>query len=186
MSMKRQEASCIYIFGLCSKVCAKLVLRQSSHLKGSAIRDHRRQGYCTSSCNLLHSQNHFQKIMDVHNAPPEITRFEHEIMLRGGQSFRNSLTPKALHLSKESKEAGGVSKARLVELVRENGRLRQELAQHKASLQAMSMFWEKAQQAFNSLKDGFVELSERIALAEDALLVQYGIMSAETGELTQL
>ena len=73
-----------------------------------------------------------------------------------------------------------------MELVRENGRLRQELAQHKASLQAMGMFWEKAQQAFNSLKGGFVELSERIALAEDALLVQYGIMSAEAEDLTQL
>ena len=60
-------------------------------------------------------------------------------MARGGQSFRSSLTPKAQRIFKKS--AGKcVPTARYVEFIKEDGRLRQELAQHKASLQAMSMF----------------------------------------------
>ena len=71
-------------------------------------------------------------------------------------------------------------------LIRENGRLRQELAQHRASMQAMVVFWDKTQEAFLRLKEALQELSTRLELAETSLLAEWGIKAHEAEDVTVL
>lgn len=106
--------------------------------------------------------------------PPEITRLEHDIRNRGGTTFRTDHIPIALQVHK--KPPAPDLKAQLVETLRENGRLRQELAQHKACLVAMAMYWEKTQEVLQILKDASIELSERTELAKTNFIQQLGVV----------
>ena len=118
---------------------------------------------------------------------PEITKLEAQIYRSGGETFRTSLSPTSLQASKEQdRNEREESRDPTLRLIRENGYLRQELAQNKATIEAMGIFWEKTQGAFLQLREALQELSTRVELAESSLLAEWGIKAHEAEDVTVL
>ena len=116
---------------------------------------------------------------------PEITKFEAQVQMHGGQTFRSNLSnmsPAARR--KPAAKLNATENESQLELVREIGRLRQEIAHYKTSMQAMVLFWEKTRQAFFALQQGLQEVSTSIQLTEQRALADWGINLEEAGDIT--
>lgn len=113
------------------------------------------------------------------NSPPEITRVE-SIMERAGIPFpRAAYFKDFVQAQKFEDQQSKDEKTRLIELVRENGLLRQEIAHLKSTVQAMVVFWEQMTKIFEQQKTALQDLSTRLALAECDVLNQWGLGSAD-------
>ena len=115
---------------------------------------------------------------------PEITTLDVQIQRSGGQTFRTALSPS--YIQNEKPIDNDTSKYKSVNLVQENGHLRQELAHCKSSLQAMAIFWEKSQKAFLDLQTALQELSTRLDLADRSLLAEWGIDADEAEDVCMI
>ena len=128
----------------------------------------------------LGSYRKINKVYAAMNSLPEITKVEAQLQRLNEYTFRTQLSREALQNHKiKDQQAHHDQKEESLRLVRENGLLRQEVAQYKSSMQAMVIFWEKMTLSFEQQKDAFQELSTRIALTESNILRQHGLENEE-------
>ncbi|MCJ1445791.1 MAG: hypothetical protein MMC23_006296 [Stictis urceolatum] len=115
------------------------------------------------------------------DAPPEVTSLDARVQVAGGKTSRTDLLPQNLRIFKTNRRP-----LMNEELVRENGRLRQELAYYKESMQSMMAFYNSMQEGFRVLQFGLQQLSERITMSEENLMQGWGMAGRENYDITTI
>ena len=102
----------------------------------------------------------------------EVTPVDHIIAQHGGTTSAMERLP---HRLRQSKGAITDQSTRIVELVRENGHLLQEIALLEEERKPYSDFHQKIIEAYKILRSALHILSSRIAISEQGLLDSRGV-----------
>ena len=116
--------------------------------------------------------------------PPELTTLDARIARAGGTSSTIELQSHRLQQSKEHDQKS--EGARLEELVRENGYLRQEIVFYQESRNAMMAFHNQMLQAYHMQQSALRELSNNMALADGHLEQYWGVSLTDPSDLTRV
>ncbi len=115
--------------------------------------------------------------------PPEMTSLDARIAKAGGTTSTVDLMSSRLHRVAGDHDYEDRTKPMSQEdLVREVGKLRQELVLHKESRNALMLFHHQASLAFTLLHSAFRDLSAKVNKSEGDLLEHWGIILGDTGE----
>jgi len=102
-----------------------------------------------------------------------ITPLDYHIAQHGGLTASIERLPHLLQNAKSKTTTD--TNQRLEELVRENGRLREEIAFHQDTQRALMSSYTASVEAFETLKESLQVTSERMLMSEQRLLKYWGI-----------
>ena len=85
-------------------------------------------------------------------------------------------------LSRPGRRDDRTKPIRYEELVRENGRLRQELVLYKEYRNAFMQFHHQVSNAYHTIQKALQELSQQVDKSEGDLLEHWGVQIGDTGE----
>ena len=110
----------------------------------------------------------------------ELSPLDHRILMAGGTTTTIERLPSQMQQAKAARQASLLKQN--LDLVRENGRLRKEIAFYQGREQSLLSLFEKCVEVQDCLKEATQTASTDIARHEDRLLKNFGVEIDDAGK----